>query len=73
MNKTPQKTGRKSEGNNRKNNILEKTMLKLHKKQRQKTNKVLEGDLTNGHWTGKIRAAQRNQQTLQRLKFIWMK
>jgi hypothetical protein len=29
--------------------------------------------LTNGHWTGKIRAAQRNQQTLQRLKFIWMK
>ena len=48
-------------------------MYKLHKKYRQKTNKKQTPDLTNGLWTGKIRPAQRSQQTLQRLKFIWMK
>ena len=73
MNKTPQKTGRKSEGNNRKNNNLEKTLYKLHKKYRQKTNKRQRPDLTNGLWAGKIRPAQRSQRTLQRLKIIWMK
>ena len=73
MNKTSHNTKGKSEGNNRNNNNLEKTMYKLHKKYRQKTNKKRPPDLTNGLRAGKIRPAQRSQQTLQRLKFIWMK
>ena len=73
MNKTSHKTKGKSEGNNRNNNNLEKTMYKLHKKYRQKTNEKRPADLTNGLRAGKIRPAQRNQRTLQRLKFIWMK
>ncbi len=73
MNKTSHKTKGKSEGNNRNNNNLEKTMYKLHKKYRQKTNEKRPPDLTNGLRAGKIRPAQRNQQTLQRLKIIWMK
>lgn len=48
-------------------------MYKLHKKYRQKTNKKQTPDLTNGLRAGKIRPAQRSQQTLQRLKIIWMK
>ena len=73
MNKTSHKTKGKSEGNNRNNNNLEKTLYKLHKKYRQKTNEKRPPDLTNGLRAGKIRPAQRSQQTLQRLKFIWMK
>ena len=65
--------GRKQLRRMRNNSNLEKTMYKLHKKYRQKTNEKRTPDLTNGLWTGKIRPAQRSQRTLQRLKFIWMK
>ena len=70
MNGWSNKNAEKSEGNHLKYNYLEKTLLKLHKKLCQRTNKVRGADLTCGCWSGKIAPAQR---TLQRLKFIWMK
>ena len=54
MNKTSHKTKEKSEGNNRNNNNLEKTMYKLHKKECQVSNKVETPDLTNQLRSGKI-------------------
>ena len=54
MNKRCNENMEKSEGNNLKNNILTKTLLKLHKKECQVSNKVGTPDLTNRLWSGKI-------------------
>jgi len=70
VNKRRKNITEKSEVNDLKNNFLEKTLLKLHKKLCQKNNEFPEGDLTKRFWSGKMVTAQ---QTLQRLKIIWMK
>ena len=54
MNRTKTKKGEKSGGNNLKNNILQETLLKLHKKECQASNKVETPDLTNQLRSGKI-------------------
>ena len=54
MNRTKTKKGEKSGGNNLKNNILQETLLKLHKKECQVSNKVETPDLTNRLRSGKI-------------------
>ena len=60
MNKMGNEKAEKSEGNYLKNNYLEKTLLKLHKKVCQVYNKVEAADLTNRVLSGKIAPVQRS-------------
>ena len=70
MNESHPEKRKKSEGNHLKTKISKETLLKLHKKQRYKSNKVQSANLTDALRSGKIPFVQR---TLQRLNSIWMK
>ena len=70
MNESSPEKRKKSEGNYLKTKISKKTLWKLHKKQRYKSIKVQDANLTDALRSGKIPFVQR---TLQRLNSIWLK